>query len=266
MKVGEPYLAPETAGARLYALVLAAKVRALSKRSSTLQRSSTRRSRANKLMGHCDGFSQLVSSRWTASPTSFRPSTEEPKTDAQGPRRRPRANTRRRLSQRGRPLPLRKRGLVRTKELARGLIGAQEQMNLSPCPPRVGRLILGVCRVSQCHCHERDQSTGVAALLFAMLCFAIMTVAFTVAYICGTSGSLRLSRCNIQGPMVPSHGMDMYPGRVDLHRCSPTGPMRRRKAMTSPWTRATPWCVGPRVLAGLCRPSRKRSWVGPCGP
>ena len=36
----------------------------------------------------------------------------------------------------------------------------------------------------RCHCHDRDQSTGVAALLFAMVCFAIMTVAFTIAYIC----------------------------------------------------------------------------------
>jgi hypothetical protein len=32
------------------------------------------------------------------------------------------------------------------------------------------------------HCHKRD-STGVAALLFAMLCFAMMSVAFTVAYV-----------------------------------------------------------------------------------
>jgi hypothetical protein len=38
--------------------------------------------------------------------------------------------------------------------------------------------------LSRCHCHDRDQRTGVAALLFAMVCFAIMTVAFTVAYIC----------------------------------------------------------------------------------
>ena len=36
----------------------------------------------------------------------------------------------------------------------------------------------------KCHCDERDQSTRVAALLFAMVCFAIMTVAFTIAYIC----------------------------------------------------------------------------------
>jgi hypothetical protein len=35
----------------------------------------------------------------------------------------------------------------------------------------------------RCHCRDRD-STGVAALLFAMVCFAIMTVAFTIAYIC----------------------------------------------------------------------------------
>jgi hypothetical protein len=34
------------------------------------------------------------------------------------------------------------------------------------------------------HCRDRDQSTGVAALMFAMVCFAIMTVASTVAYIC----------------------------------------------------------------------------------
>ena len=35
----------------------------------------------------------------------------------------------------------------------------------------------------RCHCRDRD-STGVAALLFAMVCFAIMTVAFAIAYIC----------------------------------------------------------------------------------
>jgi hypothetical protein len=38
-----------------------------------------------------------------------------------------------------------------------------------------------------------------------------------------------LARCDyrvaiIQGPMVPSHGMDMHPGRVDLHRHPDTGP------------------------------------------
>jgi hypothetical protein len=38
--------------------------------------------------------------------------------------------------------------------------------------------------LNRCHCRDRDQSTGVAALMFAMVCFAIMTVAFTIAYIC----------------------------------------------------------------------------------
>jgi hypothetical protein len=33
------------------------------------------------------------------------------------------------------------------------------------------------------HCHERDESTGVGWLLFAMVMFAIMTFAVSIAYI-----------------------------------------------------------------------------------
>jgi hypothetical protein len=36
----------------------------------------------------------------------------------------------------------------------------------------------------KCHWHERDDSTGVAALLFAVIMFAIMTFAFSIAYVC----------------------------------------------------------------------------------
>ena len=60
----------------------------------------------------------------------------------------------------------------------------------------------------RCYCRDRD-STGVAALLFAMVCFATMTVAAYCDYRVAV----------VRAPMVPSHGMDMHSGRVDLHRC-----------------------------------------------
>jgi multisubunit Na+/H+ antiporter MnhG subunit len=35
----------------------------------------------------------------------------------------------------------------------------------------------------RCHCHERDDSTGVGWILFAMVCFAVAAVAFSIVLI-----------------------------------------------------------------------------------